>query len=171
MIYLSEKCTFHTTEVDFLSMIVRRNRISMDQTKVKAILNWPEPKNVKGVRSFLGLANFYQRFIKDYMHVAHPLHDLTKKEEPFQWEETQQIVFDMLKKHITTALVLTFPDLDCKFHLESDASNYAMGAVLSIEKDGTWHPVTFSSHSITPQEWNYPVADKEMLSVIQVLEQ
>ena len=78
-----EKCTFHATEVDFLGMIVGCDSISMDQTKVKVTLDWPEPKNVKGVRSFLGLANFYQRFIKDYTCVARPLHDLTKKEEPF----------------------------------------------------------------------------------------
>ena len=81
------------------------------------------------------------------------------------------MAFDMLKKHFTTALVLAFPDLDCKFCLELDASDYATGAVLSIEKDGTWHPVAFSSHSMMPQERNYPVADKEMLSVIQALEQ
>ena len=64
-------------------MIVGHDGISMGQTKVKVILDWPEPKNIKGVRSFLGLANFYWRFIKDYAHVARPLHDLTKKEEPF----------------------------------------------------------------------------------------
>ena len=84
----------------------------MDQTKVKAILDWPQPKNIKGVRSFLGLENFYQRFIKDYACVARPLHDLTKKEEPFRWEEAQQTAFDMLNKYFTTAPVLAFPDLD-----------------------------------------------------------
>ena len=103
--------------------------------------------------------------------MAHPLHNLTKKEEPFRWEESQQTAFDMLKKHFTTAPVLAFPDLDCKFRLESDASDYTTGAILSIERDGIWHPVTFSSHSMMPQEWNYLVADKEMLSVIQALEQ
>ena len=78
-----EKCTFCATEVDFLGMIVGRDGIKMDQNKVKAILDWPEPKNIKGVRSFLGLANFYRRFIKDYARVARPLHNLTKKEDPF----------------------------------------------------------------------------------------
>ena len=82
-----EKCTFRTTEVDFLSMIVRHDGIKMDQEKVKTILQWPEPKMVKEVRSFLGLANFCQRFIKDYAKMARPLHDLTKKENPFRWEE------------------------------------------------------------------------------------
>ena len=78
-----EKCTFCATEVDFLGMIVGCDRIKINQEKVKAILEWPELKMVKGVRSFLELANFYQRFIKDYAKVARPLHDLTKKENPF----------------------------------------------------------------------------------------
>ena len=94
-----------------------------------------------------------------------------KKENPFYWEEPQQVAFDMLKLHFTTALILAFPDIDCIFHLESNTSNYTTGAVLSIEKEGVWHPVTFSSHSMMPQEWNYPITDKEMLSVIQALEQ
>ena len=155
-----KKCTFCATEVDFLSMIVRCDRIKMDQEKVKAILEWPEPKTVKGVRSFLRLANFYRRFIKDYTKVARPLHDLTKKESPFLWEEPQQVMSDTLKLHFTTAPILAFPDIDCVFCLESNASNYATGAVLSIEKEGVWHPVTFTSHSMTLQEWNYPIADK-----------
>ena len=166
-----EKCMFCATEVDFLSMIVGRDRIKVDQEKVKAILEWPEPKMVKGVRSFLRLANFYQRFIKDYMKVARPLHDLMKKENPFHWEEPQQVVFDTLKFHFTMVSILAFPDIDCVFCLESDTSNYATGAVLSIEKECVWHPVAFSSHSMTPQEQNYLIADKEMLLVIQALEQ
>ena len=166
-----EKCMFHATEVDFLSMIVRHDGIKMDQEKVKAILEWPEPKTVKGVRSFLGLANLYPRFIKDYAKVARPLHDLMKKENPFRWEEPHQVAFDMLKLHFTTVSVLAFPDIDCVFCLKSNTSDYTTGAVLSIEKEGVWHPVAFSSHSMTPQEWNYPIADKEMLSVIQALEQ
>ena len=133
-----EKCTFRTTEVDFLSMIVGRDRIKMDQEKVKAILEWPESKTVKGVRSFLRLANLYQRFIKDYTKVARPLHDLTKKENSFHWEEPQQVAFDTLKLHFTTVSILAFPDIDCVFHLESDASDYTTGAVLSIEKEGIW---------------------------------
>ena len=166
-----EKCTFCTTEVDFLGMIVGRDGIKMDQEKVKAILEWSEPKMVKGVRSFLRLANFYQRFIKDYAKVARPLHDLMKKENPFHWKEPQQVAFNTLKLHFTMVPILAFPDIDCVFHLKSDTSNYATGAVFSIEKEGVWHPVAFSSHSMMPQERNYPIADKEMLSVIQALEQ
>ena len=117
------------------------------------------------------MANFYQRFIQDYVKVVRPLHNLTKKENSFHWKEAQQVAFDTLKLHFTTVPILAFPDIDCKFCLKSNTSDFATGAVLSIEKEGVWHPVAFSSHSMTPQKWNYLIADKEMLSVIQALEQ
>jgi hypothetical protein len=99
------------------------------------------------------------------------LNDLTKKDTPFAWKEAQQTAFDTLKNCFTTAPILAYPDNDRIFRLETDASNFATGAVLSIEQNGKWHPVVFSSHSIAPEERNYPVADKEMLSVIRSLEQ
>jgi hypothetical protein len=166
-----EKCTFGVKEVEFLGMIVSREGIKMDDSKVKAIREWPTPKTVRGVRSFLGLANFYHRFIEGYAQVARPLNDLTKKNTPFAWKEAQQTAFDTLKNHFTTAPILAYPDNDRIFRLETDASNFATGAVLSIEQDGKWHPFAFSSHSMSPEECNYPVADKEMLSVIRSLEQ
>ena len=164
-----EKCTFQTTEVDFLRMIVEKDGIKMDQEKVKAVLNWPAPMNVKGVRSFLDLANFYRRFIQDYAQVARPLNNLLKKDVLFKWKEAQQYVFDMLKEKFTTAPVLAYPDNNCQFCLECDAFNYATGAVLSILKEDKWHPVSYHSHSMLPEERNYPIADKEMLSVIRAL--
>ena len=84
-----EKCTFCTTEVDFLRMIVGKDDIKMNQEKVKAVLDWPAPLNVKGVRSFLGPANFYQRFIQDYAQVTRPLNNLLKKDVVFEWKEAQ----------------------------------------------------------------------------------
>ena len=165
-----EKCTFCTTEIDFLGMIVGKDGIKMDQEKVKAILDWPAPSNVKGVRSFLGLANFYQRFIQDYAQVVRPLNDLLKKDIVFEWKEAQQHAFDMLKEKFTTAPILAYPDKDCQFHIECNASNYATGAVLSILKANKWHPVAYHFHSMSLEEWNYPITDKEMLSIIRVLE-
>ena len=165
-----EKYTFHTTEVDFLEMIVGKDGIKMDQEKVKAVLDWPAPSNIKGVRSFLGLANFYQRFIQDYAQVERPLNDLLKKDVVFEWTETQQYAFDTLKRKFTTAPVLAYPDINCQFRLECDASNYATGVVLSILKEDKWHPIAYHSHSMSPEERNYLIADKEMLSVIRALE-
>jgi transposase InsO family protein len=99
------------------------------------------------------------------------LNDLTKKDTPFAWKEAQQTAFDTIKNRFTTAPTLAYPDNDRVFRLETDASNFATGAVLSIEQNGKWHPVAFSSPSMCPEERNYPVADKEMLSVIRSLEQ
>jgi hypothetical protein len=152
-------------------MIISREGIKMDDSKVKAIREWPTPKTVRGVRSFLGLANFYCRCMEGYAQVARPLNDLTKKNTPFAWKEAQQTAFDTLKNCFTTAPILAYPDNDRIFRLETDASNFATGAVLSIEQNGKWHPVAFSSHSMSPEERNYPVADKAMLSVIRSLEQ
>ena len=166
-----EKCSFQVKEVEFLGMTISAEGIKMNNDKVKAILEWPTPKTVHGVRSFLGLANFYQRFIKDYAQVACPLNDLTKKDQVFKWKESQQTAFDMLKQRFTIAPILGFLDIDKQFHLETDASDFATGAVLSILNDDKWHPVAYSSHSMSPEEHNYLIADKEMLSVIQSLEE
>ena len=99
------------------------------------------------------------------------MNDLTKKDTPFAWKEAQQTAFDTLKLCFTTVPILAYPYNNRVFRLETDASDFAAGAVLSIEQNGKWHPVAFSSHSMTPEECNYPVADKEMLSVIRSLEQ
>jgi hypothetical protein len=107
-----EKCTFGVKEVEFLGMIESREGIKMDDSKVKAIREWPTPKTVRGVRSFLGLANFYCRFIEGYAQVARPLNDLTKKDTPFAWKEAQQTAFDTLKNCFTTAPILAYPDND-----------------------------------------------------------
>src|SRR5271168_2990812 len=166
-----EKCTFKATEVNFLGMIVSAKGISMDEGKVQAIRNWPIPRKLKEVRAFLGFGNFYRRFIQDFAKITRPLNDLTKKDQPWIWEEAQQDAFEKLKRAFTTAPILAYPDNDCKFRVECDASNFASGAVLSMEKDGLWHPCAFSFHSFNAQERNYQIADKEMLSIIRALEQ
>ena len=97
--------------------------------------------------------------------------DLTQKDKIFSWGTTEAEAFEHLKCHFTTAPILAYPDNNCQFRLEIDASDFVMGMVLSILKDDKWHPVAFSSHAMSPEEWNYPIADKVMLSVICLLEQ
>ena len=143
----------------------------MDDTKVKAIMEWPTPTNVHSVCSFLSLTNFYQHFIKDYAKLAKPLTHLTPKDKVFLWGATEAEAFAELKHHFTTAPVLAYPDNDCQFCLETDALDFTTGAVLSMLKDDKWHPVAYSSHAMSLEEQNYLVADKEMLSVIRSLEQ
>jgi len=143
----------------------------METEKVDGALNWLQPRNVKDVRKFLGLANYYRRFIKDFTRIARPINVLTWKDEKWQWEETQQKVFEELKRIFTSKLVLAAPDLDKEFRVEADASNYATRGVLSMKcSDKKWRPVAFISKSLSDTERNYEIHDKEMLAVVRCLE-
>ena len=147
-----EKCSFDKTEVDYLGMFVNRDGIRMDDSKVKAIMDWPAPTMVHSVCSFLGLANFYHQFIKDYVTLAKPLMDLLQKDKAVTWGSAEANAFASLKTRFTTAPILAYPDNDCQFRLETDASDFATGAVLSIQKDDKWHPIAFSSHAMSLEE-------------------
>jgi len=115
----------------------------MEKEKVNGVLSWPEPKNIKDIRKFLGLANYYRRFIKDFARVARPMNMLTRKDMKWQWEQEQQKAFNELKGVFTTKLVLAAPDLDKEFRVEADISNYVTGGVLSIKcSDNMWRPVS-----------------------------
>jgi len=100
---------------------------------VDGVLSWPEPKNVKDVRKFLGLTNYYRRFIKDFAQVARQMNMLTRKDMKWQWGKKQQKAFDKLKRIFTTRPVLIASDLDKEFRVEANASNYATGGVLSMK--------------------------------------
>src|SRR5438445_5854799 len=166
-----EKCHFKVKEVDFLGMIVSSDGIKMDEPKVKAVLNWPIPTNVRQVRAFLGLGNFYCHFIKDYAILAQPLTDLTQKDKAFTFGEKEEQAFRALKDAFTKAPILQYPDQDREFRLETDASEFAVGGVLSVKCDNQqFHPVAYMSHSMTPPERNYHIHDKEMLAIIKATE-
>ena len=144
--------------------------IEMQKEKVKGVLNWPALRNVKEVQKFLGFANYYRRFIKDFARIAAPLHVLVRKEQKWKWEKKQEEAFGKLKAVFTTELVLVIPDIDKEMRVEADASNYAMGGVLSTKcKDGKWRPMAFISKSLNATKRNYKIHDKEMLAVIRCL--
>ena len=147
-----EKCSFDKTEVEYLRMFVNCDGIKMDDAKVKAIMEWPAPTTVHSVCSFLGLTNFYQCFIKDYTKLAKLLMDLTQKDKVFTWGAAEAKAFAELKHCFTTTPILAYPDNHCQFRLETDASDFATGTVLSILKDDKWHPVTFSLHTMSLEE-------------------
>ena len=143
----------------------------MDPEKVNAILKWPEPTSVKQVRAFLGLGNFYRRFIKDYAIISRPMVDLTCKDVIFNFGNKEKASFEALKAAFTTVPVLQYPDQDRKFHLETNASEFTVGGVISVKcDDGKFRPVTYMSHSMTPPKQNYPIHDKEMLAIIKATE-
>ena len=126
---------------------------------------------MKDVRKFLGLANYYRRFIKNFTRVTRPMNTLTRKNIKWQWEKEQQQAFDKLKEIFTTRPVLAAPDLDKEFRVEADASNYATGGVLSMKcSDKLERPVAFISKSLSDMERNYEIHDKEMLVIVRCLE-
>jgi len=166
-----EKCMWKARKIGFLGIVIRPNGIEMEKGKVKGVLGWPVPKTVKDIKKFLGLANYYRRFIKDFTQVARPMNVLTRKDEKWQWEDEQQKAFDELKKVFTSKPVLAALDLDKEFRIEADASNYATGGVLSMKcSDEKWRPITFILKSLSDTERNYEIHDKEMLAVVRCLE-
>jgi hypothetical protein len=162
---------FFVTEVTYIGLVVTPEWISMEQEKVNAIQEWPEPKNVKQVQSFLGFANFYCCFVQEFSRLAHPLTSLTQKDQPWVWEAAQKEAFLQIKTAISREPVLAHPDESQPYTLETDASGTAMGAVLSQRKDdGCLHPVAFMSANFSPAELNYDTHDKELLAIICALE-
>src|SRR5947209_14023399 len=107
-----KKCFFKKKEIKFLRVWVSKKGIRMDSKKVQAVQEWPHPTRVKQVQRFLGLANYYRRFIQGYSKIAHPLHELTKKDPAFKWEVKHQTAFDTLKRAFTQVLLVAFPDLN-----------------------------------------------------------
>jgi len=126
---------------------------------------------VKDVQKFLGLANYYRWFVKDFAKIARPLHEMTRKENKWSWGERQQMAFEELKKRFMTEPVLVTPDLDKEMRVKVDASDFVTEGVLSMKcEDEKWRPVAYISKSLNEAKRNYKIHDKEMLAIIQCLE-
>jgi len=139
----------------------------MSKDKVQAVLDWKVPKSLTEVQSFLGFANFYRRFIHDYSKVAQPLTELTKKTEKWEWNYKAERAFEELKQRFTSAPILSHFDAQKPVIIETDASDFAIGAVLSQrDSEGRLHPVAFHSRKFQPAEINYEIHDKELLAVV-----
>jgi hypothetical protein len=160
-----EKCFWHQEKVDFLGYVVSAKGIEMATDKVETILKWREPQNVTEVQSFLGFANFYRRFIQDYSKVAKPLTDLTSKSLEWNWTRECKMAFKLLKRRFTSAPILVHYDPDLPIVVECDASDFAIGAILSQKVNDKWHPVAFYSRKMNKAEINYEIHDKELLAV------
>jgi hypothetical protein len=167
-----EKCEFEKTCIEYLGLIISENHVEMDPVKVKGIMDWPVPKKVKDVQAFIGFCNFYQRFIEGFSWIARPLSQLTRKDVEWAWTSEAQDAFDELKRKFTTAPLLVMPDPGKKLRVETDASDFAWGAILSqLEDDGIYHPVAYISKALTEAERNDDVHDKELKGVVGSLEQ
>ena len=163
-----EKCEFHQDTVNYLGFVLSKDGLTMDPSKVQTIQDWPVPRKVKDIQSFLGFANFYRRFIADYSKIVVPLTRLTRKGVPWIFSDAALHSFNTLKLAFTTAPILTHWIPDKQLIVETDASDYALGAILSIQLDsGEVHPVAFHSRTFTPPELNYDTHDKELLAIFE----
>ena len=166
-----EKCVWKVKEVGFLRVIIGEDEVRMKKEKVQEVIEWPVPKSMKDVQKFLGLANYYRRFVKDFATIAKPLHETMRKDKKWNWEERQQKAFEELKRRFMTEPVLVTPDLDKEMRVEADASDFATGGVLLMKcEDERWRPVAYISKSLNEAERNYKIHDKEMLAIIRCLE-
>ena len=166
-----KKCHLFKTKVSYLGHEVSDMGISTQTEKTEAIKNWPTPTNVKEVRSFLGLASYYRRFVKDFGSIAKPLHQLTEKHRAgrFEWSPACQNAFDELKHRLTSAPILAYPCAEGEFILDTDASNDGIGGVLSQIQDGHERVIAYGSKVLSKSERNYCVTRRELLAVVTYL--
>jgi hypothetical protein len=142
-----EKCSFGMNRVQYLGYIVDEHGVHVDPAKIQVIRDWPAPTTLTELQSFLGLANFYRRFVLGFSHIAWALSQVTKGggKEKFAWGKAQQQAFDDLKHRLCSAPVLSLPDLQQPFEIETDASDYVVGAVLTQHG----HPVAYHSETLS----------------------
>ena len=162
-----KKCRFAQTKVEYLGHIVSASGVSTDPKKLEAVRSFPTPTDVRTLRSFLELASYYRRFVRNFSQVARPLHLLTRKDVPFEWTPEYQQAFEQLKTLLTSSPVLTYPDFSKPFILETDASGAGLGAVLAQRQtDGTVRPVAYASRSLQGPEHNYGITELEGIGVV-----
>lgn len=165
-----DKSIFFNQRVEYLGHIISKDGVAVNPKKVQSIIDFPTPKNLKETQRFLGMPNYYRKFIKDYAKISRPLYNLCKKDIPFVWNEKCSEAIETLKKRLTTAPVLAFPDFSQTFYVTTDASDHAVGAVLS---QGNWpedKPIQFFSKSLIAAQKNYATVHKEMLGIVLAIE-
>lgn len=172
-LYISpKKCEFFKEEVEFLGLLAGKRGIRVDPAKIEVINNWPKPENITELRGFLGLVQFFKRFIKNFSAKAKLLTDLTRKDKGIAaWNEECSQSFEELKQTLISAPVLIAPDWDKPFELHVDTSQYAVGATLKQNDDeGRTHVIAYSSKNMTLAEQNYTANDRELLALVTGLQ-
>ena len=167
-----KKCEFAKREVQYLGHTVSEKCIKPNEDKIKTIKNWTTPKNSKEVMSFLGLANFYRKFINDFSKRSVPLTKLIGKNSTFQWSDKEELAFQDIKQSLIQAPVLKLPTRNGKFIIHTDASNEAIGAVLEQEdtEDKSIKPVAYHSQKLQGAQINYPTHEKELYAIVRALQ-
>ncbi|WVZ56670.1 hypothetical protein U9M48_007164, partial [Paspalum notatum var. saurae] len=159
------KCDFWLEKVAFLGHVLTAEGVSVDPEKVEAVSNWKTPRNATKIRSFLGLAGYYWRFMENFSKIAKPMTGLLKNNTPYEWDDKCEESFQLLKERLTTAPVLTLPDLHKDFVVYCDASRQGLGCVLMQDNK----VVSYASRQLRAHEENYPTHDLELAAVVHAL--
>ena len=145
-----EKCEFLRDELNYLGHRISKDGVSPDPAKISVVKNYPRPKSTKEVRGFLRFCNYYRKFVKNFSEIAKPLAQLTSKNKPFTWGDEHDKAFNILKDRLCNEpILLQYPDFNKEFTLTTDASNVAVGSILSQQKDGFDHPVADFSKTLS----------------------
>jgi hypothetical protein len=161
-----KKCHFAKNELKFLGHLLRKGTILPDPAKTDAVRKFPPPRNIRSLRTFLGLSNYYRRFIEHFAYLARPLYVLLKKGQPFMWQRAQESAFGELKQKLLTAPCLYPPDFRRRFCLQTDASDVGIGAVLKQDYEDGEHPVAYLSRQYLEAETHYAATEKEALAIV-----
>ena len=162
-----KKCSFVKQRVEYLGHVVTPDGISPNPDKIKVVQEFPTPTNLKQLRNFLGLANYYRRFVRGFSHVASPLNALTKKGVPFIWTESCAIAFDKLKRALVTAPILAYPNFQEPFLLFVDASATGIGFTLAQLQDGKEVVIAYNGRGLNQAEQKYSTTEREALALVE----
>jgi hypothetical protein len=160
-----KKCEFWLSEVGFLGHVINQHGMSVDPSKISTVVDWARPTNVKEVRSFLGFAGYYRRFVKNFSTIAKPMTKLTQVNSKFLWDEACEKSFCYLKERLVTAPILALPEPGKRFAVYSDASQLGLGCVL-MQDDKV---IAYASRQLKPHEQNYPTHDLELAAIVHAL--
>lgn len=165
-LYLKKsKSVFGQTKNSFLGHWIGQGCIHMNLAKITTIEDWEEPRTIHEVKNFLSLANYYHRFVEGYSKISAPLSDLLKKNKPWKWTKKYQTTFYGLKWKLVSAHVLKLPNFEQSFEVQTDASDFSIGGVLSWEA----HPVAYESRKLQDHEQRYSIHEKQMITVVHFL--
>ena len=166
------KCSFFQKSVQYLGHVISRDGVATDPEKTAKVATWPVPTSRREAQQFLGFANYYRRFVKDFAQLARPLHRLTEKTAPFTWSDECQSSFDRLRECLCSAPVLAYPDFTRPFILDTDASDTGIGGVLSqLDEDGRERVIAYGSKLLTKLERRYCVTRRELLALVTFIQQ
>jgi len=167
----ASKCRLFREEVNFLGHVISANGIAADPSKIDAVRQWPRPKNLTELRSFIGLYSYYRKFVAGFATLAKPLLFLTTKGQPFIWGEEHEESFLTLKARLIESPVLASPNDEGEYVLDTDASQYGLGAILQQKQGDDIHVIAYASRCLSRAERNYNTTRRELLVVIFGLKQ